>query len=79
MHNCPRCYQACYCSGDIDDIPVMKESWVARNCKCNCEGFLEEEEDFEHCSECDLPDACSDFGCAADQGLKKILTSFKLP
>jgi hypothetical protein len=30
----------------------------------------EDDEDFDLCSECDLPDACSDFGCAIQSGLK---------
>ena len=29
------------------------------------------EEDFECCNDCDLPDACSDFGCAIKQGIRK--------
>lgn len=71
MHNCPRCYSPCYCSGDWDDIPVMKQEWVNRNCECDCEteeDLLEEE--FDCCGECDLPDACSDFGCAIENGLR---------
>ena len=31
MHDCPRCGQACYCSGDIDDIP-MPEPPHCRHC-----------------------------------------------
>lgn len=31
----------------------------------------DEETDFESCDNCDLPDACADFGCAIKQGLKK--------
>lgn len=30
----------------------------------------DDEDSFEHCSDCDLPDACSDFGCAIKQGLR---------
>lgn len=30
-----------------------------------------EEEDFEPCSNCDLPDACNDFGCAIKNGVRK--------
>ena len=74
MHNCPRCYHTCYCSGDIDDTSVMNEQWVDRNCECECGDFFEDTENFEHCSHCDLPDACNDFGCAVQQGLKNTKT-----
>lgn len=30
-----------------------------------------DEDDFEACSICDLPDACADFGCAVKAGLHK--------
>ena len=34
--------------------------------------LLDDDDDhFEHCAGCDLPDACSDFGCAEKQGLKE--------
>lgn len=42
MHDCPRCGQACTCSGDIDDTYVLTEAWVFMNCKCECE-----DEDFD--------------------------------
>lgn len=29
------------------------------------------EDDFDPCSNCDLPDACADFGCAIKSGVKK--------
>jgi len=29
------------------------------------------EGDFQHCDECDRPDACNDFGCASKAGLRK--------
>ena len=30
------------------------------------------EEDFECCADCDLPDACNDFGCAKKQGFSRL-------
>ena len=42
MHECPTCGQACYCSGDIDDCPVMTDEWVYMNCEC-----CDEEEEYE--------------------------------
>lgn len=38
MHNCPDCGQACYCGGDVDDIPI---------------GHSKEESLCGHCSEAD--------------------------
>jgi hypothetical protein len=32
----------------------------------------EYEDDFEPCDNCDLPDACADFGCAIKAGIKRI-------
>jgi hypothetical protein len=32
---------------------------------------VEDDEDFDTCSDCDLPDACADFGCAVEKGLRK--------
>jgi hypothetical protein len=32
----------------------------------------EDEDSFQCCDNCDLPDACSDFGCAIKQGVKQI-------
>lgn len=31
----------------------------------------EDETDFQPCADCDLPDACSDFGCAIKKGLRE--------
>lgn len=31
-----------------------------------------EEKEFDSCSECDLPDACADYGCAVKQGIKQV-------
>lgn len=30
---------------------------------------FEDEDDFQSCNDCDLPDACADFGCAIKSGL----------
>jgi len=30
------------------------------------------EDYFEPCSNCDLPDACADFGCAIKSGIRKV-------
>ena len=32
---------------------------------------MENEFEFEHCCDCDLPDACSDYGCAKKQGFPR--------
>lgn len=47
--------------------------WVDdKNTLCSaCDNTeMPEEEDFESCTNCDLPDACADFGCAIKAGLK---------
>jgi len=31
----------------------------------------EEEDNWQPCDECDLPDACADFGCAIQKGLRE--------
>ena len=33
----------------------------------------EDENTFVACDECDLPDACADFGCAIKSGIKTVL------
>lgn len=40
------------------------------------EDYLEDEDfndenDFQYCADCDLPDACADFGCAIKLEVKK--------
>ena len=43
---------------------------------CQCdemyhgENMFDEEDDFQPCNVCDLPDACRDFGCAREQGFR---------
>lgn len=32
---------------------------------------MDDEDDFQPCDNCDLPDACADFGCAVKAGLHK--------
>lgn len=84
-HPCIYCGGECYCSGDIDDVIVSKTP--ARCEGCGCEEMLNEDDDelddddypwpddedgFEPCANCDLPDACSDFGeCAIKAGIRK--------
>jgi hypothetical protein len=43
------------------------------NCKAHWDEDLydDDEDDFEPCSNCDLPDACADFGCAIKNGVRK--------
>lgn len=42
-----------------------------QNCKHNWNEEDEYEDDFDHCADCDLPDACSDFGCAIKTGVRE--------
>lgn len=65
--NCGRC-----------GAPVKKtrEGGVTNGLCDNCnedEDYWDEEpeeDDFQPCDECDLPDACADYGCAIKAGLK---------
>jgi hypothetical protein len=44
MHSCPECGQACYCSGDIDDIDAGDEEATDACTHC-AEGDSDGEED----------------------------------
>ncbi len=46
-HNCPTCYQACYCGGDIDDC-FFEDSKEERACTC-CLGKedLDDDDDYD--------------------------------
>lgn len=35
------------------------------------DSYLEDEDNFQCCDNCDLPDACRDYGCAIQQGLRR--------
>lgn len=44
-----------------------------QNCRTDFDDYDDDadiEEEFDCCANCDLPDACSDFGCAIKQGLR---------
>ena len=47
--------------------PTDKE----RNNDACDDDYDDSEDDFEPCANCDLPDACADFGCAIKQGIRK--------
>lgn len=77
-HPCIDCGSECYCNGDIDDAMVSK---TPKRCEgCGCEDNFDDEHDDEHddendfqpCANCDLPDACDDFGCAIESGVRKF-------
>lgn len=44
-----------------------------QNCKHDWtdEDEFDDDDDFQCCDKCDLPDACSDFGCAIRTGVRK--------
>ncbi len=60
------------CSSPIYDWP---DNDICSDCKEHAEPMddedNEEEIDFYPCDNCDLPDACEDFGCAIKSGIKK--------
>ena len=37
----------------------------------NLDDDYDDEDDFQCCDKCDLPDACADFGCAIKLGVRK--------
>jgi hypothetical protein len=46
---------------------------ICPDCKEHCEFHEDEDEedDFQCCDNCDLPDACEDFRCAIKAGIRK--------
>lgn len=47
---------------------------ICTNCKADWNESEENDDDedyFEPCDHCDLPDACADFGCAIKMGVRK--------
>lgn len=72
-HDCPECGMQCHCNGDIDDINFGESD----ECKCCIDKLYGDndeedyEDDFDCCDNCDLPDACADFGCAISSGIKQ--------
>lgn len=65
-------YDYCpYCSIGLNSRE--KELGFCQNCKHNWNDPEEDEEDdeFQCCENCDLPDACADFGCAIKSGVRK--------
>jgi hypothetical protein len=45
MHTCPRCGQACYCHGDIDDCEVEDAAAAEAACTCDCPDCDEDVDD----------------------------------
>lgn len=75
-HSCFECGSECFCHGDIDDVIVSKTPGNCEGCGCmddekiNDE-WISDDSDFQQCDNCDLPDACEDFGCAIKSGIKE--------
>lgn len=85
-HPCFICGSECYCQGDIDDVIVSKTPKGCEGCGCGDDKEIGDIDDswfedleFIPCDKCDGHDACADFGCAIEAGLrhlvKKDLTS----
>lgn len=62
-NDCSQCVEKtgrpCYW---VDDIHTLCSA---------CDDTEMPDDDFQSCSNCDLPDACADFGCAIKSGLFK--------
>lgn len=54
-------------------VIIMTDSEIEHQIEMDEEedSMWEDEDNFQCCDNCDLPDACSDFGCAIQQGLRK--------
>lgn len=59
------------CSIGLNNSEIQMK--FCQNCRhdWNDEEYEDDEDNFNHCCDCDLPDACSDFGCAIEQGIKR--------
>jgi len=57
----------------VNKVIIMTDSEIAHQIEMDDEedSMWEDEDNFHCCDNCDLPDACSDFGCAIQQGLRK--------
>jgi hypothetical protein len=55
------------CGQQIKDD--KKGSYCSKECFESDTEHLEDD-GFECCSDCDLPDACADFGCAIEKGIR---------
>jgi hypothetical protein len=51
----------------------LTEGQIAHQIEMDVEedSYWEDEDNFQCCDNCDLPDACSDYGCAIQQGLRR--------
>ena len=51
----------------------LTEAQIAHQIEMDDEedSYWEDEDNFQCCDNCDLPDACCDFGCAIQQGLRE--------
>jgi hypothetical protein len=80
-HPCFECGSECYCHGDIDDAIVSKTPGNCIGCGCDSseddqdseydDVFDDDDDSWQPCDNCDLPDACADFGCAIEKGIRR--------
>lgn len=81
-HPCFECGSECYCHGNIDDVIVSKTPSNCKGCGCELDNYDDWGDDdwdywgdddwdyFICCDNCDLLDACADFGCAIKTGVR---------
>lgn len=53
-------------TNDETRCTTCKQLWD----ECFCEDY-ESEDNWQPCNDCDRPDACEDFGCAIEAGIKR--------
>ncbi len=63
------------CVDCIFEIEAFEASLQDRHKDGIDEGACDDDDndDFEPCDNCDLPDACADYGCAIKQGVRDII------
>lgn len=54
-----------------DEQDIKTRTAVFQNFNSGEDSYWEDEDNFQCCDNCDLPDACSDYGCAIQQGLRR--------
>lgn len=57
---------------NANKVIIITESQIEHQIEMDEEedSMWEDEDNFQCCDNCDLPDACSDFGCAIQQGIR---------
>lgn len=55
----------------IDDINELPPPYEPTDPVADWDNEIDDDDSWEPCDNCDMPDACADFGCAIKQGLRE--------